>query len=80
MPFIAQNKTEIVSHTHRYKKRVKKYLYIKVKSNLQAYILENVTCNIFDKKNEATKKIEHQRHKNMFGKLVYHCYTIAIST
>ena len=41
MPFMVQNKNQIASNTHKYKK---------IKSYIQAYISENVTCKIFDKK------------------------------
>ena len=47
---------------------------MEVKLYTQAYISENVTCNIFDN-NEVIKKIEYQIHKNRFGELFYHYYT-----
>ena len=53
---------------------------MKVKSYVQAYISENVTCNIFDKKNEVKKKTEHKTHKSRFGELFYHYYTTTVST
>ena len=53
---------------------------MKVKSYIQAYILENVKYNIFDKKNGVVMKIEHQIHKNKFGELFYHYHTTTVST
>ena len=53
---------------------------MKVKSYIRAYIPENVTCNIFDKKNRVTKKIEYQTHENRFGELFYHYYITTVST
>ena len=52
---------------------------MKVKSYIPAYISENVTCNIFVKKNGVLKKIEHQIHKNRFGELFYQFYTTVVS-
>ena len=49
---------------------------MEVKLYTQAYISENVTCNIFDN-NEVIKKIEYQIHKNRVGELFYHYYTTA---
>ena len=53
---------------------------MKVKSYIQPYILENVTCNIFDLENEVIKIIEHQIHKNRFGELLYQYLTATGST
>ena len=46
---MVQNKTQIASNTHRYKK-IAKNIPMKLKLYIQAYRSENVTWNIFDKK------------------------------
>ena len=49
IPFMVQNKTQIASNTHRYKKIVKKIHESQI-INTSLYISKTVTCNIFDKK------------------------------
>ena len=47
MPFMIQNKTQISSNTHRYKKIVKKIL---TQRSNHTYKLQKMSRNIFNKK------------------------------
>ena len=77
MPFMIQNKTQISSNTHRYKKIVKKIL---TQRSNHTYKLQKMSHVTFLIKNGVIKKIEYQIHKNSFGELLYHYYTTTVST
>ena len=72
---MVQNKTQIASNTHRYKKIVKKIHESQI-INTSLYISKTVTCNIFDKKliykENWTPNTQEQVWRALLS-LLYHC-------